>query len=90
MAGSQAGLNNLVAKGVGSRDGKPTFGRRRGKKEPLAGDSLMAHALDGGAAPDDAASEATARLLMRAMIAAASTGWHPRRRRAGAHHGRRP
>ncbi|MFP6742394.1 MAG: DUF533 domain-containing protein [Alphaproteobacteria bacterium] len=68
MAESQAVLNNLVAKDVGSHDGKPKFGRRRGKKEPLAEGSMMAQALDGGAA---AGSEANARLLLRAMIAAA-------------------
>lgn len=72
MAGSQAVFNNLVAKGVGAPDGKPKFGRRRGKKEPLGKDSLIARALDGGAAPGDAHSETQARLLLRAMIAAAS------------------
>ncbi len=72
MAESQAGLNNLVAKGVGSRDGKPKFGRRRGKKEPLADDSLMVRALDGRPVSGNGETEANARLLMRAMIAAAS------------------
>ena len=70
MAESQAVLNNLVAKGAGSPGGKPKFGRRRGKKEPLAEGSLMASALDGGAPGDGdgGGDEAQARLLMRAMI----------------------
>ncbi len=70
MAESQAVLNNLVAKGVVPRDGKAKFGRRRGKREPLAEGSLMATALDGGEA-SGGGNEAQARLLMRAMIVAA-------------------
>ena len=71
MAESQAVLNNLVAKGVVPRDGKAKFGRRRGKREPLAKGSLMATALDGGEASGGGGNEAQARLLMRAMIVAA-------------------
>ncbi len=70
MAGTHSLLNSMVSSGVGKRPGKSKFGRRRGKKEPLSEDSLMARALDG----DDAASTADddrALLLLRAMIAAA-------------------
>ena len=71
MGETQTLLKSMVATGVGQQRGKPKFGRRRGKKEPLPKDSLIARALDGGDAPAPADADDRALLLLRAMIAAA-------------------
>ena len=72
MAETEKILNSMVSSGVGRQRGKSKFGRRRGKKEPLAEDSLIARALDGKDASASAGADDRALLLLRAMIAAAN------------------